>query len=263
MPAVRILGVVHGAFTFLWIGCRNLWRYERLRSVHDAFLVKSLYCSCGEAQHRRKDVRGIVADRRRAAPDAPRCQRHLRHDAEDSDRHARLSIEHWDSHITSRLVLVVVLVAHVEHASATYLHRVQCGFNLNRRVCSTVVAQASVELAPLLVVHRRGVLRALVVAVFDWVKTEESRHPVVDRAAERTDKDPAAAAFERVVGLKARRPVAGMAGDRASPVKIGSVLPLVWATASNCARSITWPRPVFFTSHSAIIVAAQPVSAVT
>ena len=52
-------------------------------------------------------------------------------------------------------------------------------------------------------------------AVFDWIKTEKFRHPLVDRAAERTDKDPAVAAFERVVGLKARRPVAGMPVDRA------------------------------------------------
>src|SRR3981189_1587150 len=99
MPVLRILGRSWG-FTFLWIGCRNLWRYERLRSAPDAFLVKSLYFGCRWAQHRRKDVSGIVADRRRAAPDAPRCQRHLRHDAEDSDRHARLSIEHRGRHIT-------------------------------------------------------------------------------------------------------------------------------------------------------------------
>src|SRR6201982_1897293 len=116
--------------------------------------------------------------------------------------------------MTGRVMLVVVLVAHVEHASATYLRRVQCGLHLKRRVCGTIVAQPSVELAPLLGVHRCGILRAFVVAVFDWVKTEESRHPLVDRAAERTDKDPAVAAFERVIGLKTRRPVAGMPVDR-------------------------------------------------
>src|SRR3982074_3950853 len=37
---------------------------------------------------------------------------------------------------------------------------------------------------------------------------------LVDCAAERTDKDPTVPAFERVVGLKPRRPVAGMPVDR-------------------------------------------------
>src|SRR3977135_4680080 len=103
-------------------------------------------------------------------------------------------------------MLVVVLVAHIEHASATYLHRVQCGLHLKRRMCGTIVAQPSVELAPLLGVHPCGILRAFVVAVFDWVKTDEPRHPLADCAAQRTDKDPTAAAFECVVGLSTRRP---------------------------------------------------------
>ena len=83
------------------------------------------------------------------------------------------------------------------------------------RARRAIVAQPSVELAALLGVHRCGILRACVVAVFAGIKTEESRHPLVDRAAERTDEDPAVAAFERVVGLKTRRPVAGMPVDRA------------------------------------------------
>src|SRR6202007_1925587 len=74
--------------------------------------------------------------------------------------------------------------------------------------------QPSVELAPLLGVHRCGILRAFVVAVFDCIKTEKFRHPLVDHTATPTEKDPAVTAIERVVGLKTRRPVAGMSVDR-------------------------------------------------
>src|SRR5262245_62990853 len=79
---------------------------------------------------------------------------------------------------------------------------------------SAIVAQSSVEFAPLLRVDRGGVFRAFVVAVLQGVKPEESRHPIVDCAAERADIDPAIAAFERIVGLKARWPITGMPGDR-------------------------------------------------
>jgi hypothetical protein len=46
----------------LWVGWGNLWRNERLHSVHDTFRVKSVYFGRRETQHRREDVRGVVAD---------------------------------------------------------------------------------------------------------------------------------------------------------------------------------------------------------
>ena len=94
-----------------------------------------------------------------------RRQRHLRHHAEDLDRHARLTIEYRDSHFASRIVLVVILVAHVEHASAANLSRVHRGIHLKCRMRRAIVAQPSVEFASLLRVDRGRVFRAFVVAV--------------------------------------------------------------------------------------------------
>jgi hypothetical protein len=173
-----------------------------------------IYFGRRKTQHRREDVRGVVADRRRSAPDAAWCQRHLRHHAEDPDGHTRLTIEYRDGHFASRIVLVVILVPHVEHPRATNLSRVHRGFHLKCCVLGAIVAQPSVEFTPLLRVDRRRVFRAFVVAVGHGVKPEERRHSIVDGAAERADIDPAIAAFERIVRLETRRAIPGMPGDR-------------------------------------------------
>ena len=55
-----------GPFTFVWIGCRNPWRYERLRSVHDAFLVES----CGLARFDRFRVALLAFRKRQRQPRA-------------------------------------------------------------------------------------------------------------------------------------------------------------------------------------------------
>jgi len=105
------------------------------------------------------------------------------------------------------------------------------------------------------------------VAVFDWIKTEKIfGTPLVDRTANRTDKDPAVAAFERVVGFeKPRRPVPGMPVDRTFTGKDRQRVAVGLRKPLHIARGSIYLAPVRFllTSHSAIIVAAQPVSAVT
>ena len=158
----------------------------------------------------------------------------------------------------------MILVAHVEHARAADLGGVQRGIHLERRMRSAIVAQSPVECAPLLRVDRGRVLRSIRRGCTPrGGEPEEFRHPIVDCAAERADIDPAITAFERIVELEARRPIAGMPGDRALAGEDRQCIAIVWATASYCARSTTCPRPLFLTSHSAIIVAVHPVSAVT
>ena len=112
---------------------------------------------------------------------------------------------------------VVVLVADVVDPRAGDLRLVQ--FRLDREAGArcAIFAQPPVELAALLGIDRRRVLRAFVIAVLDGIEAEEFRHTVVNRPAERADINPSVAAFERVVGLKTGRPVAGMAVNGALP----------------------------------------------
>src|SRR5947209_9226242 len=112
-------------------------------------------------------------------------------------------------------MLIVVLVASVVDARAGDLRRVQFRLDLETGARRAILAQAPVELAALLRIDRPVVLGAFVIAVFDRIEPEESRHAIVDRPAERADIDPAVAAFEGVVRLKAGGAVAGMAVDHA------------------------------------------------
>ena len=86
----------------------GLWGGERLGAVHDAgrHTTSRWPARRGRACCRRMSGR-IVADRRRAAPDPPRRQRHLRHHPVDPDRHARLPVEHRHRHLTRRIMFVV------------------------------------------------------------------------------------------------------------------------------------------------------------
>ena len=55
-------------------------------------------------------------------------------------------------------MLIVVLVAHVEHAGTADLRRIQRGLHLKSGMRGTIFAQATIQLAALVGIHRRGVL---------------------------------------------------------------------------------------------------------
>ena len=140
-------------------------------------------------------------------------------------------------------MLIVVLVASVVDARAGDLRRVQFRLDLETGARRAILAQPPVELTALLRIDRPVVLGTRVVAVFDRVEVEEFRHTVIDRPAERADVNPAVAAFERVVGLKAGGAVAGMAvnhalaGEQRQRVAVGLGHRLVLRQVDDLAAS--------------------------
>ena len=124
-------------------------------------------------------------------------------------------------------MFIGILVARVEDPRAADSRLVQRRLDLEGRARRAIVPQPPVKLAAPLRIHRCSVLRACIIAVLGRVETEEFRHPLVYRPAERADINPAVAAFECVVRLEPRGTVSGMpingtlAGEERQGVAIG------------------------------------------
>src|SRR6266404_102301 len=161
----------------LWVYGRDLRRGEGFGAMHDLVRVEAFDGQLGQPEHSPENVRRIVSDRRRAAPDPPRRQRHFRHHPVDADRYARLPVEDRYRHLTRRIMFVRILVAGVVHPGAADLGLVQRRLDLAGGARRAILAQAPVELAAFPGVHRRCILRAGVVAVLGPDRAREIAAP--------------------------------------------------------------------------------------